>query len=99
MPASYEQAEALQEQMRALQLKIEEQQSKLDEYHLKLNEINSYVKPDDSGKMTWEKFMRRLNEQLGTRSKRYVSVFNKLRAKLDDAEKLAKQDELMPILD
>ena len=96
--ASAEQVEALQDQVTSLKLtideqnlrlneqnlKLDEQNLKIQEYDSKLDEINSYVKPAESEEMSWEKFMQRLNQQLGSMSKRYVCVFNKLRAKLDD---------------
>ena len=75
--ASAEQVDALQDQVTALQITLSEYKSKLDE-------INSYVKPAESEEMTWEKFMQRLNQQLGSMSKQYACVFNKLRSKLDD---------------
>ena len=84
LAASAEQVEALQDQVTALKLTIDEQNLKLNEQDYKLDEINSYVKPVESEEMSWEKFMQRLNQQLGSMSKQYMCVFNKLRAKLDD---------------
>ena len=102
VPASYEQVEALQEamqdQMRAMQLKIEEQQSKLDEQRQRLDEIKSYVEPKEAEEMDWDKFFRRLSDQMGDMSYFYLGKFKRLRKKFPDIYALTKKEEMLQFM-
>ena len=86
--ASYEQVENLQEQVRIMQLKIDEQQSKLDE-------IKSYVEPKEAEEMDWDKFSRRLSDQMGDMSYFYLGKFKRLRKKFPDIYALTKKEEML----
>ena len=88
--------------MRAMQLKIEEyeskldeQQSKLDEQHQKLDEIKSYVVPKEAEEMDWDKFFRRLSDQMGDMSYFYLGKFKRLRKKFPDIYALTKKEEML----
>ena len=98
-PASYEQVEALQEamqeQMRAMQMKIEEYESKFNEQQSKLDEIKSYVEPKEAEKMDWDKFFRRLTDQMGDMSYFYFGKFKRLRKKFPDIYALTKKEEML----
>ena len=82
--ASYEQVDILQKQVRTMQLKIDEQQSKLDEQRQKLDEIKSYVETKEAEEMDWDKFFRRLSNQMGDMSYFYLGKFKRLRKKFPD---------------
>ena len=93
--ASYEQVDMLQKQVRTMQLKIDEQQSKLDEQRQKLDEIKSYVETKEAEEMDWDKFFRRLSNQMGDMSYFYLGKFKRLRKKFPDIQALTKRKKCL----
>ena len=70
-------------------------QFKIEEYEYKLDEIKSYVVSKEAEEMDWDKFFRRLSDQMGDMSYFYLGKFKRLRKKFPDIYALTKKEEML----
>ena len=70
-------------------------QFKIEEYEYKLDEIKSYLEPKEVEEMDWDKFFRRLSDQMGNMSYFYLGKFKRLRKKFPDIYALTKKEEML----